>query len=218
MDACFCATRRFAAGLLAMTLVAAWACQKTAEPPAPAAPVTPPWLTSLPDASNHEKLEPAPPPHPKPIDQSQSQPLSNTSKSPQPQGSKKGLVANLPVDWMVSGTLGSLLGPTLKPAEQEKLLAHRKAALVGTWTADLGSGQTEELTYTADGTFTRTRTGPQPVAIHGRYTVKSVVGPRGVRIQWDTEQGTHSLIATFEGDELLHPSSLPGVTGTFRKK
>ncbi len=220
MDAFFCATRRFPVGLLAATLLAAWACQKTAEPTAPNAAAAISSPTSRSDVSNVAKLDLAPPPHPQPIDKTRPQPLSNTSESPPPKAGKKGLVANLPVDRMVSGTLGSLLGQTdnLQPAEQEKLLARRKAALVGTWTADLGLGQTEELTYMADGTFTRTRTGSQPVAIRGRYTVKSVAGTRGVRMQWETDQGMQSFIVTFEGNELLHPSSLPGVVGTFRKK
>lgn len=220
MDACFRTSRRFAAGLLAAALVAVWACQKPAEPTTPHAAVAIPAPTVVPDVSNIAKLQPAPPPHLQPIDKPRPNPLSNNAEPPQPKGGKKGLLANLPVDRLVRGGMGSLLGQAgdVKPAEQEKLLPRWKTALVGIWMADLGQGQTEELTYTADGTFTRTRNGPQPVVIRGQYTVKSVVGPRGVRIHWKTDQGTQRFVVNFEGDELLHPSSLPGVVGTFRKK
>ena len=116
--------------------------------------------------------------------------------------------------------LGLGLGgdPALTPAEIQKRTDKFKTALVGTWTADLGGGVTEELTYTATGTFTTKLTGPAPATLTAKYTIKELVGTKGVKIQLDTGGGTRTVVALLDGDELEHPSLQEGVTGTFRKK
>ena len=93
-----------------------------------------------------------------------------------------------------------------------------KAKLVGTWVADLGDGVTEELTYTADGTFTSKLTGPAPAMLTAKYMIKDLAGTKGVKVQLDTPGATRTVVAVFEGDELEHPTLQAGVTGTFRKK
>ncbi len=109
-------------------------------------------------------------------------------------------------------------GPALTPAQAQAQMQKFKTALVGTWVADLGGGVTEELTYTATGTFTTKLTGPAPATLTAKYTIKELVGTKGVKIQLDTGGGTRTVTATFEDDELQHPTLQPGVTGTFRKK
>lgn len=116
--------------------------------------------------------------------------------------------------------LGLGLGgdPALTPAEIQKRTDKFKTMLVGTWVADLGGGVTEELTYTANGTFTTKLTGPAPATLTAKYTIKELVGTKGVKIQLDTGGGTRTVVALLDGDELEHPSLQEGVTGTFRKK
>ena len=108
--------------------------------------------------------------------------------------------------------------PALTPAQTQAEVQKFKTMLVGTWTADLGGGVTEELTYTANGTFTTKLTGPAPATLTAKYTIKELVGTKGVKIQLDTGGGTRTVVALLDGDELEHPSLQEGVTGTFRKK
>ncbi len=108
-------------------------------------------------------------------------------------------------------------GPALTPAQIQAQMQKFKTMLVGTWVADLG-GVTEELTYAANGTFTTKLGGPAPATLTAKYTIKELVGTKGVKIQLDTGGGTRTVTATFEDDELQHPTLQPGVTGTFRKK
>ncbi len=117
-------------------------------------------------------------------------------------------------------SLGGFLGtspPPGSPAEQA-LLQKFKTALIGTWVADLGNGVTEERSYTATGTFTAKLTGPAPASASGKYAVLGLVGTKGLKIQLETGTGPRTITATFDGDELQHPTLQPGVTGTFRKK
>jgi hypothetical protein len=116
----------------------------------------------------------------------------------------------------IGGFLGTTPAPG-SPAEQTLLQKH-KTALVGTWTADLGNGVTEERVYTAMGTFTAKLTGAAPASAAGKYTVQGLVGTKGLKIQLDSGNGPRTITATFDDDELQHPTLQPGVTGTFRKK
>ncbi len=121
----------------------------------------------------------------------------------------------------VTGAVGGLLsGGPAAPDREPELRRKYTAALVGVWTADLGNGVTEELTYKADGTFTAKRTGAAPATTSGRYTITSLVGTKGLRIQQDSAAGAvgRTVTAVFEGNELQHPSLEPGVTAVFRKK
>ena len=108
--------------------------------------------------------------------------------------------------------------PAQTPEQIQAQVEKFRARLVGTWVADLGNGVTEELTYTAAGTFTSKLTGPAPAMLSAKYTMKDLVGTKGVKIQLDTGGGTRTVVALFDGDELEHPSLQDGVTGTFRKK
>ncbi len=92
------------------------------------------------------------------------------------------------------------------------------AALVGSWTADLGNGVTEELTYNADNSYTATRKGPEPKNASGTYSVTGLVGGKGLKLTLESATGSRTVTAIFEGDELLHPSFQPGITAVFRKK
>ena len=141
-------------------------------------------------------------------------PGRNPNPRPKPKGPDVGAVA--------VGAVGDLLGGggPRNPAEAAKMRAKYTAALVGTWTADLGDGAAEELTYAADGTFIATRTGPDAATAEGKYAVKGLVGTKGLKLQLTTDAGTRTATATavFEDDELQHPSLQPGITATFRKK
>jgi hypothetical protein len=115
--------------------------------------------------------------------------------------------------------VGGLLGT--KPATDAEIQARLqkfKTALVGTWTADLGAGANEELTYTAEGTFTAKQTGPDPATASGKYTVQQVVGTKGLRLLLDDGTSQRTIIVNFEGEELEHPTLQKGLTGAFRKK
>lgn len=103
-------------------------------------------------------------------------------------------------------------------AEAQKLLAKYTTELIGTWAADLGAGTKEELTYAAGGTFRATRTGPGAATVSGKYTVKNLVGTKGLKLQLDGPDGARTINVTFENNELQHPSLEKGVTATFRKK
>ena len=120
----------------------------------------------------------------------------------------------LPID-PFGGMLGT--GPQT-PATTAALTQKFKSALVGTWTADLGNGVAEELTYTADGTFTAKLTGPMPTSETGKYTVTKLVGTKGLKIQLDAATGPRTITAIFDGNELDHPTLVKGVSGTFHKK
>jgi hypothetical protein len=100
------------------------------------------------------------------------------------------------------------------------LLDKYKAALVGTWTADLGNGVTEQLTYTKDGTFTGKLGGTSPVSESHTYAVLGLTGTKGLKIRFSKADGpvVRTIAVSFDGDELEHPSLQKGVTGTFRKK
>lgn len=90
----------------------------------------------------------------------------------------------------VTDAVGGLLsGGPAAPDREPELKRKYTAALVGVWTADLGNGVTEELTYKADGTFTAKRTGAAPATTSGRYTITSLVGTKGLRIQQDSAAG-----------------------------
>ena len=93
-----------------------------------------------------------------------------------------------------------------------------QAQLVGTWTADLGDGYTEERTYNSDGTFSAKLTGPAPATASGKFAVLQLVGTKGLKLRLGDEPAAKTVTVNFEGDELEHPSLRPGVTGTFRKK
>lgn len=110
--------------------------------------------------------------------------------------------------------LGGFEGAAATPAQ----IAKFKTDLVGTWAADLGNGATEELTYTASGTFTSKLTGPMPAMASGKYMVTGAVTTKVFKVQLDTSAGPRTITVTIEDNELLHPSLQPGVTGTFRKK
>ena len=110
--------------------------------------------------------------------------------------------------------------PAQTPAQMAAQMEKFKARLVGTWVAVLDKDKdvTEELTYTADGTFTSKLTGPAPAMLTAKYMIKELAGSKGVRIQLDTPGGTRTVVALFDGEELEHPSLQAGVTGTFLKK
>jgi uncharacterized Zn finger protein (UPF0148 family) len=130
----------------------------------------------------------------------------------QPNGQPVGPAGN-PLGGFVGGA-----GPIPGTPEAQKLTQALTTALVATWTADLGDGVTEELTYTAAGTYTQKLTGPTPTTVSGKYIVKELVGSKGLKIQIDTAAGSRTVRVTFEDDELQHPTLQPGVTGSFRKK
>lgn len=119
---------------------------------------------------------------------------------------------------VAGGAVGDLLGGgPAAPAEAPKLLKKYTAALVGTWTADLGGGASEQLVYGADGTFRAARTGPGAATASGTYSVKGLVGTKGLKLQLDGPEGARTAIAVFDADELEHPSLEKGVVATFRK-
>ncbi len=139
----------------------------------------------------------------------------NPKKNPTP---KKGP----DVGGIAVNAFGQLLagGGAQNQKEADALTQKYTAALVGSWSADLGKGVTEELTYTADGTFAAARSGgnAEASAVAGKWTVKGLTGTKGLKLQLDTVAGPRTITAVFEDGELQHPSQQPGVTATFRKK
>ncbi|MFM8273780.1 MAG: hypothetical protein ACKODX_15825 [Gemmata sp.] len=124
-----------------------------------------------------------------------------------------------PVVGVAVNTLDGLLGgQPLRPQEAQALTQKYRAALIGTWVADLGNGVTEELTYKADGTFAAARAGGTPNPSSGNYTVGPLIGKKALRLHLTGAAGVRTITVVFEGNELLHPSLEPGVTGTFNKK
>lgn len=113
--------------------------------------------------------------------------------------------------------VGGLLGVAVEPVKAKELTAKYTTELIGSWSADLGNGETEEVIYTADGGYAVARTGSGAVAAAGTYTVQELVGTRGLRLRIDRASGVHAITVTFEDDELQHPSLQPGVTVSFRK-
>ncbi len=109
-------------------------------------------------------------------------------------------------------------GALIPAAEVQALTQKHTTALLGSWTADLGGGVTEELTYKADGTFSAKQTGSGAKTATGKYRVQTVVGTKVLKLELDTDNTPRTITAVFEDGELLHPSLQPGVTATFRKK
>jgi len=112
----------------------------------------------------------------------------------------------------------ALAGSAPKSKAAKELTEKYTAALVGTWSADLGNGVTEELTYTADGTYTATLKGPMPAGAGGKYVVLEVIGTQVLKIELHGGDKPRTVKVVFADDELLHPSLQPGITGVFRKK
>jgi hypothetical protein len=148
-------------------------------------------------------VQEAPPPKPVP-------PRPSRPKEKQPGGD---------VSDGLAGPLAGLLGGSIPNTDEAKqLLQKYTSALVGTWTADLGGGVTEEWTYSPSATFTAKLFGTAPQTASGKYSVQQLVGTTGLRVRLDDGVKPRSVTVTFEGQELEHPSLQQGVTGTFRKK
>jgi len=111
---------------------------------------------------------------------------------------------------------GLLVGSAPAPAEAQALKEKYQALLVGTWTADLGDGYRQELTYNAEGTYSSLLSGPMPTTANGGYVVSQAVGTRAVKLTLN--DGARTITVSFDGDAIEQPSLRPGVTGTFRKK
>ncbi|QJW95721.1 hypothetical protein [Frigoriglobus tundricola] len=116
-------------------------------------------------------------------------------------------------------SVGMFGDPAPNSPEAKKLIEKFKDVLVGKkWVANLGDGVTQELAYETNGTFTTSLSGPEPVTVSGKYTIRQAVGTKGLKIQLDTTVGPQTITVIFEDDEIQHPTLQPGVTGTFRKK
>ena len=111
-----------------------------------------------------------------------------------------------PLDQLLGG------GPGMSPQEREKIKNGLSAKLVGTWTADLGGGKTQTVTYTPDGKFTETGAKSQT----GTWRVSELLGTRGLALARTGQPA--EVNAVFEGDELIHDTADRGVSGVFRRK
>jgi uncharacterized Zn finger protein (UPF0148 family) len=110
-------------------------------------------------------------------------------------------------------------GPAPNSAEDQQLRADLSKKLIGTWRADLGSGAVQVIEYRADGTFkdslTRGAAGGRETS--GTYRVAGLIGTRGLRL--DRPIGTRNQAkAVFEGDELVHDTDDPAVSGVFYRQ
>ena len=153
-------------------------------------------MVLLPACAKQAPVEPPPPAPPPP--------------QPKPKPSKPLVSAD---------QIGRLLGGRAPTEAEAKLLkGQHEPKLVGTWTADLGDGYTEERTYNPDGTYSAKLIGPTPATASGKYAVVQSVGTKGLKLRLGDDPGAKTITVSFEGDELEHPSLRPGVTGTFRKK
>jgi hypothetical protein len=176
-------------GALAVVALALAACDKrAAEPVAPQPPAP----------------QPTPQPTPTP---------PRTTPTPKGKPAAGGSGPNIPLN-----PLGGFLGTANDPTEAKAFIEKYKAELVGTWTADLGNGTTEELTYTADGTYAAKLTGAAAATASGKYTVQQRAGSKGLKIVLDDGATQRTIIVNFDGNELEHPTLQKGVTGTFHKK
>jgi hypothetical protein len=179
-------------------------------PPGPGGPPKGP-KGKQPNAKQPKERQPKQP-NVKPPDMNVKQPMEKLPDM-KPEGKPGGITG------LALGQLnGVFSGGPIPPDERDRLLQKHKSALVGTWTADLGGGVTEELAYTADGAFTAKRAGTDPAMATGKYMVKDLLGTKTVKIQLDTADGARTVTAVLEGDELHHPTLQKGVVGVFRKK
>jgi hypothetical protein len=110
-------------------------------------------------------------------------------------------------------------GGALPPDVAAARLNQYRTKIVGTWKADLGRGQTSEVVYRADGTFTDTlTTGGTPKTVSGTWTAGGLVsGNKGIAITRTVAGARTTVKAVFEDDELLHDTQERGLTGVFRK-
>lgn len=120
------------------------------------------------------------------------------------------------------GVLDIFSGPPAPVgAEAEELTRTLKNKLVGTWKATVpygGSMFTVELVYKADGTLLETKKTPNGSAeLGGKWTVKGLVGRKGLLVQRDGFGTTKPEQLIFEDDELLHPLPTFECVGVFRK-
>lgn len=111
---------------------------------------------------------------------------------------------------------GLLVGSAPAPVAAQALKEKYQALLVGTWTAELGDGYRQELTYNADGTYSSLLSGPMPTTASGGYVVSQAIGTKAVKLTLN--DGARTITVSFDGDAIEHPSLRPGLTGTFRKK
>ncbi len=153
---------------------------------------------------------PPPPPPPAPVKPKDPMPPIPMPKEANPKG------PNIPID-----PFGGLLGGGGVPDAKTALVLTEKykTALAGTWTADLGDGATEELTYTATGTFTAKLTGPNGATANGKFTVLGLSGTKGLWLRLEAAGAPVRIVAVaFDGHELEHPSLQKGLVSTFKKK
>lgn len=109
--------------------------------------------------------------------------------------------------------LSALMGsPAMSPQERAQKTATLTAKLAGAWTADLGGGKTQTVTYTPDGKFTETGASPKT----GTWRVSELLGTRGLVLDRSVEP--RQVTAVFEGDEMIHDTADRGVSAVFRKK
>ena len=164
----------------------------------------------LPACAREAPVEPAPAPV---VVEPQPEPAP-----PKPRKGGKGGGLGAAVGGGAADTVGGLLtGSAPTPAAAAALKEKFQQTLVGTWVADLGDGYRQELTYTADGTYSAQLTGPAPASASGKYTVLQAIGTRALKLKLGEADG-RTITVTFDGDTIEHPSLRPGVTGTFRKK
>jgi hypothetical protein len=111
-----------------------------------------------------------------------------------------------------------LFGGAPNPADAQRLRAELGKKLVGTWRADLGNGAVQVIEYRADGTFKDSLTGASGGReTSGSYQIAGLIGTRGLRL--DRPIGSRNQVeAIFEGDELIHDTDDPAVSGVFRRQ
>ena len=108
-------------------------------------------------------------------------------------------------------------GSKLTPEQAANQIAVLTSKLVGTWVGTAPDGSTHRVEYRADYTYTHTVEGGSAAGTTmGSFAVAGLVGDHVLRLTRPLGDRTEIRV-TFEDDELLHDTAVPGESVVLRK-